>query len=96
VRVGEHAFLPHFRTEAVRKLVTAVGISTTPIRWEKDPHRSARIVIARMAGLSPGTSPPPVRIAIVPFPMEARRYTGWRRALAVRRDHAVVISARQI
>src|SRR5262245_51721816 len=31
------------------------------------PSRSARIVIARMAGLRPGTSPPPVRIASVPF-----------------------------
>jgi CBS domain-containing protein len=49
VSVGEHAFLPHFRTEAVRKLVTAVGISTTPIRWEKDPHRAARIVILIVA-----------------------------------------------
>jgi CBS domain-containing protein len=45
VSVGEHAFLPHFRTEAVRGLVTAVGISATPIRWEKDPHRTARVVI---------------------------------------------------
>src|SRR6266705_2287257 len=33
------------------------------------PSRSARIVIARMAGFKPGTSPPPVRMAIVPFPM---------------------------
>jgi CBS domain-containing protein len=49
VSVGEHAFLPHFRTEAVRKLVTAVGISPTPIRWEKDPHRTARIVILIVA-----------------------------------------------
>jgi CBS domain-containing protein len=49
VSVGEHAFLPHFRTEAVRKLVTAVGVSPTPIRWEKDPHRSARIVILIVA-----------------------------------------------
>jgi CBS domain-containing protein len=45
VSVGEHAFLPHFRTEAVRRLVTAVGISPTPIRWERDPHRTARVVI---------------------------------------------------
>ena len=45
VSVGEHAFLPHFRTEAVRGLVTAVGISATPIRWERDPHRTARVVI---------------------------------------------------
>ena len=49
VSVGEHAFLPHFRTEAVRTLVAAVGISPTPIRWEKDPHRTARIVILIVA-----------------------------------------------
>ena len=49
VSVGEHAFLPHFRTEAVRTLVAAVGISSTPIRWEKDPHRTARIVILIVA-----------------------------------------------
>jgi len=49
VRVGEHAFLPHFRTEAVRKLATAVGISLTPIRWEKDANRAARIVILIVA-----------------------------------------------
>ena len=51
VSVGEHAFLPHFRTEAVRALATAVGISPTPIRWEKDPHRAARIVIFIVAPL---------------------------------------------
>ena len=45
VSVGEHAFLPHFRTEAVRGLRTAVGIAPAPIRWEKDPNRAARIVI---------------------------------------------------
>lgn len=49
VSVGEHAFLPHFRTEAVRKLATAVGVSVSPIRWEKDPNRSARIVILIVA-----------------------------------------------
>jgi hypothetical protein len=27
----------------------------------------ARIVTARIAGFNPGTSPPPVRIAITPF-----------------------------
>ncbi len=51
VSVGEHAFLPHFRTEAVRGLATAIGISPTPIRWEKDPNRSARIVIFIVAPL---------------------------------------------
>jgi CBS domain-containing protein len=51
VSVGEHAFLPHFRSEAVRGLVTAVGISPTPIRWERDPHRAARVVIFIVAPL---------------------------------------------
>lgn len=49
VSVGEHAFLPHFRTEAVQRLVAAVGVAPTPIRWEKDPHRTARIVILVVA-----------------------------------------------
>jgi hypothetical protein len=31
------------------------------------PSRLARIVIARIAGFSPGTSPPPVRMAMTPF-----------------------------
>ncbi len=45
VSVGDYAFLPHFRTEAVRSLLTAVGIAPTPIQWEKDPNRAARVVI---------------------------------------------------
>jgi CBS domain-containing protein len=49
VSVGEHAFLPHFRTEAAPGLITAVGIAPTPIRWEKDPHRTARVVILIVA-----------------------------------------------
>ena len=51
VSVGEHAFLPHFRTESVRSLAAAVGISPAPIRWEKDPNRTARIVIFIVAPL---------------------------------------------
>ena len=43
--VGEHAFLPHFRTEAVRSLLISVGIAPTAIRSDKDPHRAARVVI---------------------------------------------------
>jgi len=31
------------------------------------PSLRALIVIARIAGFSPGTSPPPVRMAMVPF-----------------------------
>ena len=49
VSVGEHAFLPHFRTEAARRLLMAVGVSPTPIRWERDPHRTARVVILLIA-----------------------------------------------
>lgn len=49
VSVGEHAFLPHFRTDAAKKLVAALGIAPAPIRWEKDPNRAARIVILIVA-----------------------------------------------
>ncbi len=49
VTVGEHAFLPHFRTEAVRELVAALGVAAAPVRLEKDPNRSARIVILLVA-----------------------------------------------
>jgi CBS domain-containing protein len=49
VTVGEHAFLPHFRTEAVRTLVTALGVAPAPIPWERDPHRAARVVILVIA-----------------------------------------------
>jgi CBS domain-containing protein len=45
VSVGEFAFLPHFRTEAVHHLETAVGIAPEAIRWEKDTNRAARVVI---------------------------------------------------
>ena len=47
--VGEHAFLPHFRTEAVRGLLTAVGVAPMAIRSGKDPHRAARVVILIVA-----------------------------------------------
>jgi CBS domain-containing protein len=43
--VGDHAFLPHFRTEAVRSVLVAVGIAPTAIQSERDPHRAARVVI---------------------------------------------------
>lgn len=49
VLVGEHAFLPHLRTDAVRDLVAALGVSPAPIRWEKDPQRSSRIVVLVLA-----------------------------------------------
>ena len=43
--VGEHAFLPHFRTEAVRSLLVSVGIAPTAIPSGKDARRAARVVI---------------------------------------------------
>src|SRR5207247_9867529 len=43
VSVGEHAFLPQFRTEAVRGLIAAIGIPATPTRRDKGPHRTAPI-----------------------------------------------------
>jgi len=43
--VGEEAFLPHFRTEAVRSLLAAVGVARTPVASERDRQRTARIVI---------------------------------------------------
>ena len=49
VSVGEHAFLPHFRTDATPQLVAALGIAPKPIAWEKDPNRTARVVILVIA-----------------------------------------------
>lgn len=49
VSVGEHAFLPHFRTESVHRLAVALGVAARPVRWEKAPHRAARIVILIVA-----------------------------------------------
>jgi CBS domain-containing protein len=43
--VGDNAFLPHFRTEAVRKLLVSIGIAPTAIPSEKASHRAARVVI---------------------------------------------------
>jgi CBS domain-containing protein len=49
VSVGEHAFLPHFRTEAVRDIAVALGVAPRPVHWEKAPQRTARIVILIVA-----------------------------------------------
>lgn len=49
VSVGEHAFLPHFRTESVSRIAVALGVAARPVRWEKAPHRTARIVILIVA-----------------------------------------------
>ena len=34
VSVGEHAFLPHFRTDATDTLIAALGVAPRPIAWE--------------------------------------------------------------
>ncbi|HWZ28070.1 MAG TPA: CBS domain-containing protein, partial [Gemmatimonadales bacterium] len=49
VSVGEHAFLPHFRTDATDTLIAALGVAPRPIAWEKDPNRTARVVILVVA-----------------------------------------------
>lgn len=49
VSVGEHAFLPHFRTESVQQIAVAMGVAPRPVHWEKSPQRSARIVILIVA-----------------------------------------------
>ncbi|HYK09451.1 MAG TPA: CBS domain-containing protein [Gemmatimonadales bacterium] len=49
VSVGEHAFLPHFRTDAATQLIAALGVAPNPIAWEKDPNRTARVVILVIA-----------------------------------------------
>ena len=50
VSLGPHAFLPHFRTDAVDGVVAALGIGTEPIPWPSDPaDRSARIVLLVLA-----------------------------------------------
>jgi len=49
VSVGEHAFLPHFRTESVRDMAVALGVAPRPVHWDKAPQRAARIVILIVA-----------------------------------------------
>ncbi len=49
VMVGERAFLPHFRTDAVAALAMAVGISPQPICRSNDPNRCARVVVLIVA-----------------------------------------------
>ncbi len=49
VMVGGRAFLPHFRSNAVRSLVLALGVAPQPVCRANDPNRCARIVILIMA-----------------------------------------------
>jgi len=49
VLMGPHAFLTHFRTDAVPALVVALGVSPTPIRREPKSRRQARLVLLIVA-----------------------------------------------
>lgn len=43
------AFLPHFRTDAVRKVAVALGVTPAPICIADDPTRCARVVVLVVA-----------------------------------------------
>lgn len=43
--VGSEVMLPHFRTDAVRRIGVALGIARQPICREEDPKRCARIIV---------------------------------------------------
>lgn len=49
VSVSGRAFLPHFRTEAARRVALAIGITPEPIGRTGDPTHQARIVVLVVA-----------------------------------------------
>lgn len=49
VSVRDRAFLPHFRTDAVRELAIALGVAAEPLCFAKDPNRCARVVVLIVA-----------------------------------------------
>ncbi len=50
VSVGGRAFLPHFRTDAVQRVVVALGVAPAPIaRRGADKSRAARVVVLIVA-----------------------------------------------
>jgi CBS domain-containing protein len=49
VSMGPHAFLSHFRTDAVPEVVVALGIAGSPVRREPRSSRKARIVLLVVA-----------------------------------------------
>jgi CBS domain-containing protein/mannitol/fructose-specific phosphotransferase system IIA component (Ntr-type) len=49
VAVRDRAFLPHFRTDAVRELAVALGVAPEPLCLSTDPHRCARVVVLVVA-----------------------------------------------
>ena len=49
VSVAGRAFLPHFRTDAVRAVALALGVTPQPIARASDPGRTARVVVLIVA-----------------------------------------------
>ncbi len=49
VSVAGRAFLPHFRTDAVRGVALALGVTPQPIARASDPGRTARVVALLVA-----------------------------------------------
>ncbi len=49
VSVGGRAFLPHFRTDAVRQLALAIGVARMPLCLAGDPNRCARVIVLIVA-----------------------------------------------
>jgi CBS domain-containing protein len=49
VAVAERAFLPHFRTDAVKSLAVALGVAAEPLCLPNDPHHCARVVVLVVA-----------------------------------------------
>lgn len=52
VSVNDRAFLPHFRTAAVKSLAVAIGIAPEKLCLPGDPHNCARIVVLVVAPTS--------------------------------------------
>jgi len=52
VAVTERAFLPHFRTDAVKSLALAIGITPAPLCLGNDPNNCARVVVLVVAPTS--------------------------------------------
>jgi CBS domain-containing protein len=51
VSVGGRAFLPHFRSDAVQRVVVALGVTPEPITRTGEPAPSARVVVLIVAPL---------------------------------------------
>lgn len=49
VTLGQHAFLLHFRTDAVDDVTVALGIAPQPVHREHDPRKEGRIVLLILA-----------------------------------------------